>query len=331
MPAGTIVFTGANSSLAIPAIQHFLTKFPDHYAILTIRDPNTPSPHTDKLRTVIAPFQDRVSIRAADLSNLASVRSLTSSIITEIKAGSLAPITSIICNAYYWNLNVAPEFTEDGFEKTFQVNHIAHAILVQELLESFGASQDDEQVHCGRIVLFGSDTIFPGQSPLEKYPPLLPDDLQELAKPTPETDGDHAGHGFQRYSLSKLAIVTWMYALNDHLQKPENSHLRNITAIAINPGNLTDSRALRTNTPFMIRNMSRFLIRPLRPLFSLMDPTMRTAASAGTDIVTISMERQFEGAKGYFTLLKEDTGPPDSLDKTKQEALWKKTAEWSSI
>ncbi|KAJ5273659.1 Short-chain dehydrogenase [Penicillium angulare] len=330
MSAGTIIFTGANSSLAIPAVKHFLTNYPDHYAILTIRDPDTPSPHTDKLRAVIAPFQDRVSIRAADLSNLASVRSLTSAITAEIKAGSLPPLTSIICNAYYWNLNVAAELTVDGFEKTFQVNHLAHAILVQQLLESFGRAQDDSHTYCGRIVLFGSDTIFPGQSPLEKYPPLLPEDLQQLAKPTPETDGDHAGHGFQRYSLAKLAIVTWMYALNDHLQKPENSHLRKITTVAINPGNLTDSRALQTNTPFMIRNMSRFLIGPLRPLFSLMDPTMRTAASAGTDVVTLALDQRFEGVKGYFTLLKEDMGPPDSLDKTKQDALWKKTVEWSS-
>lgn len=56
---------------------------------------------------------------------------------------------------------------------------------------------------------------------------------------------------------------------------------------------------------------------------------MRTAASAGVDVVELAVGKRFEGAKGYFTLLKEDEGPPNSLDKTKQGALWEKTAEWS--
>lgn len=103
-----------------------------------------------------------------------------------------------------------------------------------------------------------------------------------------------------------------------------------ITAVAINPGNLSDSRALRVNTPLKLQMISRFIVRPLRPLLQFLDPTMRTVASAGADVVKIAVGEHFEGASGYFTMLKKEDGPPESLDKAKQQALWEKTIEWSS-
>ncbi|KAJ5669214.1 short-chain dehydrogenase [Penicillium macrosclerotiorum] len=333
MTDGTVLLTGANGSLAIPAIQHLLANYPKHQAVLTVRNPSASDPNTQKLHAILKEFQDRVSVRALDLSDLSSVRTFATTLAADINSGSLPPLTSIICNAYYWNLSTAPEFTGDGFEKTFQVNHLAHAILVQQLLESFGPASNSSEVPSarrGRIVVFGSDTIFPGQSNLEKYPPHLPGNLNDLAKPTPETDGDHMGHGFLRYALSKLAIVTWMYAMNEHFQKPENAPLREIKVVAINPGNLSDSRALRTNTPWMLRTLSRFVIRPFRPVLRLMDPTMRTAAAAGVDVVKLAVDEQFDGASGYFTLLEKSEGPPESRDRDKQAALWEKTTEWSS-
>lgn len=219
MPARTVLLTGANSSLAIPAVQYLLSKYPDHHAVLTVRNPSISNPNTDQLRETIAPFQDRVSIRALDLSDLSAVRDFATTLAADIKTGSLPPLSSIICNAYHWNLVSEPEFTSEGFEKTFVVNHLSHTIIIQQLLESFGPAQDNTETRNGRIVLFGSDAIFPGKNGLEKYPPQLPDDLEILLNSTPDTDDDHLGHGFHRYSVSKLAIVTWMYALNSHLQK----------------------------------------------------------------------------------------------------------------
>ncbi|RJE27103.1 short-chain dehydrogenase [Aspergillus sclerotialis] len=325
----TVLLTGANGSLAIPVVQQLLTNYPNYHAVLTVRNPAASDPNTDQLRTIIAPFEDRVSVRALDLSNLSSVRDFATTLATDITAGSLPPLASIICNAYYWNLTAAPNFTPDGFEKTFQVNYLAHAVLVQQLLESFGPSPNAPETRYGRIVLFGSDAIFPGKNSLEKYPPRLADNLDDLARPAQDTDGDHMGHGFQRYALSKLAIVTWMYALNEHLQKPESAHLKEITAVAINPGNLSDSRALRVNTPFTLQVLSRFVIRPLCPILRLIDPTMRTAAAAAADVVELAVGERLEGASGYFTLLEKGEGPSESLDRGKQRALWEKTAEWS--
>jgi hypothetical protein len=100
--------------------------------------------------------------------------------------------------------------------------------------------------------------------------------------------------------------------------------------VAVNPGNLSDSRALRVNTPAMLRILSTLVIRPLRPLLRFTDPTMRTSKEAGTDIAKLATNEASPGVRGFFTMLKEDTSSPDSLDEKVQEALWTKTLEWTA-
>jgi hypothetical protein len=94
---------------------------------------------------------------------------------------------------------------------------------------------------------------------------------------------------------------------------------------------LSDSRALRVNTPAMIQMMSKYIIRPLRPLLRFTDPTMRTSSEAGTDIAKLAVSEACPGYRGFLTLLKEDISSPDSLNETVQEDIWVKTLEWTSI
>lgn len=311
-----------------------------------MRDASASSnPNTQRLLDAIAPFKDRISLRSLDLSDLAAVHSFARSLAGEITAGSIPPLSSIICNAFYWNLTTsALELTRDGLEKTFQVNHLAHAALVLRLLGSCTPR--------ARIVLFASDAIFPGKNGLEKYPPSLPavgmkddgDDLSKfdsLVRPANNAGdgdgdgdaGDPLGHGFQRYANSKLAAVAWMYALNRRLQRKrtaeEPAGQGGITAIAVNPGNLSDSRALRVNTPLSVRVMSRVIVKPLSGLLrAFVDPTMRTAKDAGVDVIELAVGEEHANAEGYFTLRKQDESSAESRDERKQEALWVKTLEW---
>ena len=115
------------------------------------------------------------------------------------------------------------------------------------------------------------------------------------------------------------------------LNERKDPNLRHITAVAINPGNLSDSRALQTNTPTMLYYLSKFVIRYLRPLLRFMDPTMRTAAEAGADVVDLATEKVYPGERGYFTLLKRDESAPESRDQERQRNLWVKSAQWAQI
>lgn len=78
--------------------------------------------------------------------------------------------------------------------------------------------------------------------------------------------------------------------------------------------------------------MQRFVFKPLLPLLRiLMGPTLRTAGPAGVDVIELSVNPKFADKRGFYTLLQEDQSSPDSQDKTKQDALWKKTLQWAKI
>lgn len=105
----------------------------------------------------------------------------------------------------------------------------------------------------------------------------------------------------------------------------------NITAVAINPGNLSDSRALRTNTPQKLVYLSTLVIKPLRFLLRFTDPTMRTAAKAGEDVVNLATNHAHPKDRGYFTLLMKDASSPDSMKEATQQKLWVNSLEWARI
>ena len=208
--AGLVIFTGANSSLGIPAADYILSKYPDYTVLFTVRDDSIYDINTQKLRETISRFpKAKSTVLALDLSSLSAVHTLADTIISSIRTGKYPPIAAIVCNAYYWNLIGDPEITADGYDKTFEVSHISHAALLLRLLGYFGPS--------GRIVLLSSDAHWPGKNMSEAYPPSIPNDMNLLVNPT--VDADKRGRGFQRYATAKLAITTWMYGLNRFLEK----------------------------------------------------------------------------------------------------------------
>jgi NAD(P)-dependent dehydrogenase (short-subunit alcohol dehydrogenase family) len=209
--AGLVIFTGGNSSMAIPAAYHLLHIYPAYTIIFTVRDDSESDVNTKLLRETIAKFPSaKASILPLNLSSLSATHAFADAVIAGIQTGQYPRVSAIVCNAFYWNLVGDPELTEDGFDKTIQVAHISHSALVLRLLGSFADAG-------GRIILLSSDSHWPGKNSMEKYPPAIPRDLELLINPT--ADGDKQGRGYQRYATAKLAITTWMYALNNYLEK----------------------------------------------------------------------------------------------------------------
>ncbi|KAI0490215.1 hypothetical protein F4859DRAFT_1173 [Xylaria cf. heliscus] len=319
--AGTIVITGANGSVAVHAVEQLLSKAPDNTLVLTVRNTSDSDLNTKILRDVVSRFPDsRVSVWKLDLSSSEAVNAFADIIAAEVLQEKLPPLVAIVCNAFHWNMIADPELTEAGLEKTIHVNHISHSALVLRLLGSFCPRG-------GRIVLFTSDCHYPGRNSLERYPPGIPDDLDKLVKANPEIDKQ--GRGFQNYANSKLAILMWTYALNRYLEKDKT--LSNISAVVIDPGNISDSRALRTNTPALLSYMQRFVLQPLQPMLRLVLPDMRLSADAGVDVAELVLNRKYADERGYFRLMVPGPSSPESLDEGKQERLWAKTAEWANI
>ncbi|RDW59298.1 uncharacterized protein DSM5745_10993 [Aspergillus mulundensis] len=351
---GTILITGATSSLATRVIHLLLTSYshqdpaPEHEnkheftLLLTARNP---SKLKIKLPELTGNTNISVKVRTLDLSSISSVHTFATEVSADVQSGKTPPLTSIICNASHWDLRKEEEVTDDGYERTFQVNFLAHAVLILRLLGSFKPEAG------GRIVLLTCDAHlrWPLKSVLErgrargleKYPPGMPDDLDELvtvesqAQCEPQSPEqileelqekpkirkkekpEFMARGIRRHANSKIAIIMWMYALNRRLE--EDIALNTITAIAVNPGTLLNSRQLRVNTSLRLKLLSLFLMTAVRPSLSLLcrlpfvgtkvkaKKTMRTCAGAAGGVVGFALDVRIDS--GASAGVSADTGP----------------------
>ncbi|KAI1213587.1 putative short-chain dehydrogenase [Annulohypoxylon truncatum] len=319
--AGTVILTGANGSVGIPAAERLLNEYPQLTCIFTVRNAEKVDNNTQNLRQVIARCPDaKASIYQVDFANLSAVHEFASTMLTAIETGKYPALRSIICCASYWNLVGDSELTTDGYDKTLQVNHIAHVILVLRLIGSFASD--------GRIVLFSSIGHYRKPNAMTSYLPDIPDDIDLLNHPP--SGKDKHDLGFQRYANSKLVITTWMYPLNRYLQ--QNPRFKNITAVAINPGGLGDSRCFTTNTARSTQLAQRFVLKPFMSMIRyLADPTFRSSAEAAVDVIKLAVDKAYQGEQGYFTLLQKDDSDPITMDESVQQRVWQKSLEWAKI
>jgi len=145
-------------------------------------------------------YGDIVPYLVADFTSLDDVRRLAE----DVRA--LGHLEVLVANAgrYMRYCDVTP----DGYETTFQVNHLAHFLLVNELLDTLEASSP------ARIVVVSSEAHRSGHI-----------DFDTLTC-------EHRYHGYRAYANSKLANVLFAYGLAERLDPSR------VTANALHPGNI---------------------------------------------------------------------------------------------
>lgn len=159
---GTVLITGSNGSLALPAYSSF-------NLVLTVRDDFEEDVNSTKLRLLVEQHTDvQVSIRQLDLSSLENVRIFSKALLLEIESKKLPLIRTIICNAMTWNLAGGPQYFKGGYEISIAVNQLAHFFFSCELLSAM------DPVH-GRIIFSDSGAHWPEKASFSKgYPTQVP-------------------------------------------------------------------------------------------------------------------------------------------------------------
>lgn len=120
-----------------------------YHGIYTVR--NVASPLPLSLRSALGKARiggHKYDVESLELSRLGSVRALADAINARVKADELPPIRALILNASYNDMG-KENYTEGGFESTFQINYLSQWLLTLKLL----GCMDREN---GRIVVVGS-------------------------------------------------------------------------------------------------------------------------------------------------------------------------------
>jgi NAD(P)-dependent dehydrogenase (short-subunit alcohol dehydrogenase family) len=189
----TIVLTGATSGIGRAAARLFAA----HAEVLVVHGPEHDSDVADLLNELRDSGRARVEYVCADFTRLDEVRHAAD----RIRAAA-PPIDVLINNAGIPG-PATRRLTDDGFERTLQVNFLALALLTELLIPAL--------VNGGRIVNVGSTT--------HRMTSLDLDDL----------DLRNGYDPVRAYAQSKLAIITYSNWLSDRLP-------RRISTVSISPG-----------------------------------------------------------------------------------------------
>ncbi|KAL4934670.1 uncharacterized protein BDV17DRAFT_249904 [Aspergillus undulatus] len=308
--SGSILITGGTAGIGYYCALSLARQYPNHTITIASR-----SDAQDAAGCINRHLnQTNVRFMRLDLSSLSQIRAFVETWAED--KSEKPPITHFLLNAglqFPHELN----YTENGFESTFGINHIGHALLFHLLTPHLARN--------ARIVLTSSGTHDPAQK--SGMPDAVYTSAEELAHPTDLSKGNP---GRQRYSTSKLANVLWMYALERRLaelrRKRPGEGDCNWTVVAFDPGLVPGTGLAREYTPVMRFLWLRVLPRVLPLLRVLVSPNIHTAEESGGALAWLAADEKVQGVSGaYFEGRKGIKSSEDSYDRAKQEDLW----EWT--
>ncbi|KAL4263886.1 NAD(P)-binding domain superfamily protein [Pleurotus pulmonarius] len=161
----TVVVVGANTGIGFEAAMHFAKMGPGRL-ILACRSLSRGSAALDKLKATTG--CETAELWLLDLSSFESVRAFADRIELEVqRLDILIANAAVVPNQF--------EETEDHWETSIQVNHIAPALLIILLMPKMFASLD-ESTKSPRIVIVSSslhhhakvpDNVFKSSTPLQ--------------------------------------------------------------------------------------------------------------------------------------------------------------------
>ncbi|OAP65139.1 hypothetical protein AYL99_01111 [Fonsecaea erecta] len=309
---GSVLVTGGTKGLGFYAAVEIARQRPEYCVWLA--SPRATDSSADVINQQLGRNHRRqVEFAGLDLADPASVRSF----VERWAVTNLPPISVLLLNAGRQFPFGEVQYTREGIEATFSVNHVGHALLFA-LLQPHLA--DD-----ARIVVTASGTHDPAQK--TGMPPATYTTAEDLAHPAGPA---LKAPGRQRYTTSKLCNVLWTYALDRRLRRLQPG--KKWTVVAFDPG-LMPGTGLARQYPAVMRFLWKRLLPALIPLLRLvMSPNVHHPAESGAALAWLALDAEAREKSGvYFEGRRQIKSSVDSYDEAKQEDLWAWTVKTLAI
>jgi NAD(P)-dependent dehydrogenase (short-subunit alcohol dehydrogenase family) len=297
----TVIVTGANGALGQQTTME-LTRDRDLRVVMAGRRPDA----LHRSAAEVNGAAGREAAVATDL-NLASFASIHA-FVDDLVRADLAPVYGIVANAGIQVVS-GDHYSEDGYELTFAVNHLANFLLVDLLLP-----------HCtpdARIVVVSSGTHDPSQrlNRLMGVPAPRWESPELLAHPTKAAvDEQSVAAGRRRYATSKLCNILFVRELASRLR----SRGSRITANAFDPGLMPGTGLARD-----ARAHERFAWRYVLPALVPFVPNMHTVSHSARNLARLVSDPGLVDTTGaYFEGTKQTQPSAEARADGKARELW---------
>ncbi|MET1071377.1 MAG: short-chain dehydrogenase, partial [Umezawaea sp.] len=237
-----------------------------------------------------------------ELTRLADVRAAATWVRDLLASAAVRPLRALVANAGIMSADVR-KASADGYELTFAVNHLAHAQLIGDLLDSFAPP--------ARIVLLGSDTYRAGRGKqLMGVRPAKWRDPVDLARPATTSAG--LADTAVAYATSKLAVLHYAHELQRRVGDA-------IGVSVYEPGWMPGT-GLGREAPALFQALARGLQHV---------PGMATPARSGRILASIALDDRWAHLRdgAYVVVDKVDEQPAFAHDRERELRLWDATTE----
>lgn len=300
-PQKTAIVTGGNVGLGFECAKNLALE--GWHVVLACRNDLTAQEAAHLLSSTTN--SSTIFVEKLDLASLASVRAFSQTIATKLERKELPPLRALINNAGL-QMGALTEYTAEGYEMTFGVNHLGHFLLTH-LIAPYLTTP-------ARVIFVASDVHDPKSKLAMPFPKPAYTSAERIAEGAMEIMSG-VKMGQQRYSTSKLCNVLATYSFAEYFAQQR----RKITATAFNPGMMPGTALARKFDP-----LSRFAWKYILPALRLFNANVRTTEISGRDLASLASALRFDGVTAeYFNGSEKISSSEESYDKIKQLDLWR--------
>ena len=241
-----------------------------------------------------------------DLASLADTRATGAAVKELLASQAVLPLRGLVANAGLTSADTR-NASADGYELTFAVNYLAHAQLIESLLDSFTTP--------ARIVLVGSATYHANWvRRLLMVPPAEWTDPLKVAAPAGADVSPSLKASGVAYSNSKLALLYYAHELQRRV--PEG-----LNVSVFEPGFMPGTG--------LSRQAGAGMQRIGRALERLPIPGISTPAKSGPALASITLDERWANLRnGDFVIIdRERAVEPVANDPARERRLWEATTE----
>ena len=301
----TVIITGANAGIGFATARH-LASLSDWHVVLACRNKSKAEAATYDIRRDHPTAH--IDHAPLDLFSLNSVRQFPA----HLRPMALPPLHGLILNAGGINMKAKiPEFTDDRFERTFQLNFLGHFLLANLLL--------DHLAEPARIIFVSSDLHDPSATRMGRLRPPVYGPLEDAAY-AKATALDL--HPMSRYATAKMYAMMTAYELDRHLRR---SH-RDITVNSFSPGVIPTTQAGR-DMPLMLK-----AIMTSSWFVNFMGSHLSTEQEAAENLTRLLTDPALQSTTGkYFDGPSQIPSSEESRDTTKSQSVWTQASRLANL